>query len=201
MPGWRIQDRCECFVETSVTFVGLYVQLLCVKCLALRILSEPCVVRYQGLMKSLQWFCGSALSVHGAMSLWKRDIFVNHVSTDTASSLAYLSFTFTVLVVCSRIYNAVCVVWSQVMFNHDTEFHGEDLYMGVILHRMNMNYAVMVRPNDSLVWEFARVTVKREIHARAHILTFAHSRAPSDACAFNELRCSSASPLRCTTCA
>jgi hypothetical protein len=32
----------------------------------------------------------------------------------------------------------------QILWDHDTVFHGEDLYMGLLLHRMRKNYAIMV---------------------------------------------------------
>ena len=38
---------------------------------------------------------------------------------------------------------AFLCVW-QILWDHDTVFHGEDLYMGLLLHRMRKNYAIMV---------------------------------------------------------
>ena len=32
----------------------------------------------------------------------------------------------------------------QILWEHDTMFHGEDLYMGLLLHRMRRNYTIMV---------------------------------------------------------
>eukprot|EP01029_Cantina_marsupialis_P016177 TRINITY_DN3597_c0_g1_i1.p1 TRINITY_DN3597_c0_g1~~TRINITY_DN3597_c0_g1_i1.p1 ORF type:complete len:1060 (+),score=333.46 TRINITY_DN3597_c0_g1_i1:210-3389(+) len=36
------------------------------------------------------------------------------------------------------------ILGKQILWNHDTVFHGEDLYMGLLLHRMQQNYAIMV---------------------------------------------------------
>jgi|TARA_B110000211_G_C14003867_1_gene519848 cellulose synthase/poly-beta-1,6-N-acetylglucosamine synthase-like glycosyltransferase len=37
------------------------------------------------------------------------------------------------------------VLGSKILWDHDTVFHGEDLYMGLLLHRMRANYGIMVR--------------------------------------------------------
>lgn len=36
------------------------------------------------------------------------------------------------------------VLGSKILWDHDTVFHGEDLYMGLLLHRMRRNYGIMV---------------------------------------------------------
>ncbi len=36
------------------------------------------------------------------------------------------------------------VLGSKILWDHDTVFHGEDLYMGLLLHRMRANYGIMV---------------------------------------------------------
>jgi len=36
------------------------------------------------------------------------------------------------------------VLGKQILWHHDTEFHGEDMYMGLLLHRLRKDYAIMV---------------------------------------------------------
>ena len=36
------------------------------------------------------------------------------------------------------------VLGSKILWDHDTVFHGEDLYMGLLLHRMQSNYVIAV---------------------------------------------------------
>jgi hypothetical protein len=36
------------------------------------------------------------------------------------------------------------VLGSKILWDHDTVFHGEDLYMGLLLHRMQANYTIAV---------------------------------------------------------
>jgi len=36
------------------------------------------------------------------------------------------------------------VLGKRILWEHDTMFHGEDLYMGLLLHRMRKNYTIMV---------------------------------------------------------
>ena len=46
------------------------------------------------------------------------------------------------------------VLGRKILWDHDTEFHGEDLYMGILLHRMRKNYAIMVL-SDAIVPTYA----------------------------------------------
>lgn len=46
------------------------------------------------------------------------------------------------------------VLGRKILWDHDTEFHGEDLYMGILLHRMQKNYAIMVL-SDAIVPTYA----------------------------------------------
>ena len=39
---------------------------------------------------------------------------------------------------------SVGCAWLQILWDHDTVFHGEDMYMGLMLHRMRKNYTIMV---------------------------------------------------------
>ncbi len=36
------------------------------------------------------------------------------------------------------------VLGKKILWDHDTVFHGEDMYMGLMLHRMRKNYTIMV---------------------------------------------------------
>uniref|UniRef100_A0A7S1C353 Uncharacterized protein n=1 Tax=Bicosoecida sp. CB-2014 TaxID=1486930 RepID=A0A7S1C353_9STRA len=36
------------------------------------------------------------------------------------------------------------VLGKKILWDHDTMFHGEDMYMGLLLHRMQKNYTIMV---------------------------------------------------------
>lgn len=122
----------------------------------------------QGFIKQFQWQFGTTMACHGAIGLWRRDVLGKKVRwcSQGGCFLLFLQFDHGPLslsplrlrhgfVLLTSFLSPACLPCSlQILWDHDTVFHGEDLYMGLLLHRMRKNYAIMVSYRSSVSFMF-----------------------------------------------